>query len=74
MDLSDVEKLHIFDIISVNDKQDFLVNFYGFRMGLDDHMLDKLYKLFIREMDPLLRYGIFDFQELNQEKVFCCTV
>jgi hypothetical protein len=45
----------VFDIIQVNSKQDFLVTFYGFRMGLDDHMNERLFKLFIREMDPLMR-------------------
>ena len=55
MDLDDVEKLNVFDIILINEDQDIVVNFYGFRMGLTDLMTEKLYKLFIREMDPFLR-------------------
>lgn len=46
----------MFDIILINEDQDIVVNFYGFRMGLTDLMTEKLYKLFIREMDPFLRY------------------
>ncbi len=38
MDLTDIEKLHIFDIVTVNHKQDFVVNLYGCKMRIDDHM------------------------------------
>ena len=48
MDLEDIFKKRTFDIINLNDKQDFVVNFYGFRMRLNDDFTEKLYKLFIR--------------------------
>ena len=37
-------------------------------MGLEDNMNEHLYKLFIREMDPLLRYDINSNAELKQSE------
>ena len=44
MDLSGCLKTAHFDIITVNDKQDFMLSLLWFKMRLDDHMSEKLYK------------------------------